>query len=117
MKTATSEQMTRPTEIDVTAEMIEAGWSAFARFAPVDGNSVGPVRKALVAAFRAMDAARPAHSVTPSMTKAGLSVLDKSGTVDDLTEVDKLLVAEIYQAMERVRSQNAPDECNGAHRS
>jgi hypothetical protein len=49
--------------------------------------------------------------VTPEMIEAGFEVIRKSGIADDYGGADKLLVAEIYQAMHRLAacSALAPD--------
>lgn len=39
--------------------------------------------------------------VTSAMVQAGFQVLARSGIADDFLEADKLLVADIYRAMQR----------------
>ena len=43
-----------------------------------------------------------AIEITSEMVQAGFEVLARSGLADDYLEADKLLVADIYRAMQRV---------------
>jgi len=45
-------------------------------------------------------------TVTPEMVEAGFRVLSTSGLMDEYLEADKLLVAEIYQAMARAEHRD-----------